>query len=107
MISSWRGVVIAAGLAALLAILLVADVGRSTESVDRSLVPGLDPDRVTELAWERSGQTAIDVIRAGGAWQVRRPSSAPADAGAIGDVLAALRGARWQRRGAAMPVHAT
>src|SRR5437667_12268818 len=105
MISSWRGVITATGLAALLAIMLMVDVGRSTESADRSLIPGLDPDRVTELLWERSGQTAIEVIRAGAAWQVRRPSSAPADAGAIGEVLAALRGARWHRRGAATPVH--
>jgi hypothetical protein len=38
---------------------------------------------------------------------MRRPSSAPADAGAISDVLAALRGARWHRGGAAAPTHAT
>jgi hypothetical protein len=106
MISSWRGVVIATGLAALLAMVLIVDIGRSPGSTDRSLIAGLDTERVTTLVWERPGQSAVEVIRAGGAWQIRRPSSAPADAGAIGDVLAALRGARWHRRGAATPVHA-
>jgi hypothetical protein len=107
MISSWRGVLVATGIAVLLAVVLIVDVGRSSRSADRSLVPGLDPDRVTELVWERPGQPAVEAIRMAGAWQIREPSSAPADAVAIGDVLAALRGARWHRSGAATPVHAT
>ncbi|HSS01948.1 MAG TPA: hypothetical protein VLM79_33045, partial [Kofleriaceae bacterium] len=98
---------VATGIAVLLAIVLMMDVGRSPGSADRSLVAGLDTERVTELVWERPGQPAVEVIRAGGAWQIRRPSGAPADAGTVGDVLAALRGARWHRRGAATAVHAT
>lgn len=107
MISSWHGVVVAAAVAAVLAIVVALDLGRSAGSAERSLVPGLDPERVTELVWERTGQPTVDAVRAGGAWQIRTPSSAPADAGAIGDVLAALRGAHWHRRGAATPTHAT
>jgi hypothetical protein len=107
MISSWRGVAIAGAVAALLAIALVVDLGRTPARVDRALVPGFAPDRVTALVWERAGQPAVEVARTGGAWQIRARSSAPADSGAISDVLAALRGARWHRRSAPTPVHAT
>jgi hypothetical protein len=109
MIASWRGLAAAAAIAAVLAVIVAVDVLRTgpAAAVDRALVPGLDPARVTELVWDRAGQPAIRAVRAGQRWELRAPGTIPADAGAIGDVLAALRGARWHRRGDAPPPHAT
>ncbi|HEX2687622.1 MAG TPA: hypothetical protein VHN14_13440 [Kofleriaceae bacterium] len=116
MIASWRGLVVAAALAVVLAVIVVLDRGRTSGAVagavDRALVPGFDPDQVTELVWERAGQPAIHVVRSGDGWETRAPSRmdpdavshVPVDPGAVGDVLAALRGARWHRRGAPVPV---
>jgi hypothetical protein len=98
-IATARGVVIAAVIAVVLVGVVVLDGARSRGAVDRALVPGFDPARVTELVWARPGQPAIRAVRAGG-WQLIAPSRAPADPDAIGEVLAALRGARWHRRGA-------
>ena len=107
MIASWRGVAIAIAIAVVLAMAVVVDLGREPVVANRALVPGFDPERVTQLAWERAGQTAVDVVRTQTAWQIRAPASAPADPAAISDVLAALRGARWHRRGRVVPTHAT
>ena len=107
MISSRRGVAIAIAIAVVLAIAVVVDLGSAPAVANRALVPGFDPERVTALIWERAGQPAVDVVRTQTSWQIRAPSSAPADPAAISDVLAALRGARWHRRGDAMPTHAT
>jgi hypothetical protein len=115
MIGSWRGLAIAAVIAVALVIAVAVDLGRTRGVTFRALVPGFDPDRVTELAWERAGQPAIRVVRDGDAWQTRTPSATapdavahvPADPSAVGDVLAALRGARWHRRGEPTRVHAT
>lgn len=114
MISSWRGLAVTAALAVVLVIAVVVDLGRTRGTEDRALVPGFDPDRVTELIWEH-GQEAIHVARDADGWATRGPASTvpdavahvPVDASAIGEVLAALRGARWHRRGDAPPVHAT
>jgi hypothetical protein len=111
-IASWRGLGVAAAIAVALAIAVAVDLGRAPDATDRALVPGFDPDRVTELVWERSGQPAIRVARGAGGWDLRAPGPAqgadiPVDPGAIADVLAALRGARWHRRGDPGPVHAT
>ena len=67
MISTRRGLAIAVGVAALLAIALGIDLGRGRTggAPDRTLVPGLDPDRITELRWDRAGQPALRAIRAG------------------------------------------
>jgi hypothetical protein len=97
MIASLRGLIVAAAIAVALVFAAVFDAGRSIDAPDRAVLPGFAPDRVTELVWERAGQPAIHVVRAGG-WQLRAPSSAPADPDAIDEVLAALRGARWHRR---------
>jgi hypothetical protein len=114
-IASWRGLAVAAAIAIVLAIAVVVDVGHTPTVIDRALVPGFDPGRVTELIWERTGQAPIHVVHAADGWETRMPSRAgpdavsrvPADPGAIADVLAALRGARWHRRGAPSPAHAT
>jgi hypothetical protein len=109
MIATGRGVVIAAAIAAVLWIAVVLDLAVDLVprpgAIDRSLVPGFDPDRVTALVWERAGQPAIDVVRDGDTWRER--AGTRVDPGAISDVLAALRGARWHRRGDATAVHAT
>ena len=97
MIASLRGLIIVAAIAAVLVLAVVLDAGRSTDTTDRAVLPGFAPERVTELVWTRPGQPAIHVARAG-AWQLTAPAPAPADPDAIGEVLAALRGARWHRR---------
>jgi hypothetical protein len=109
MIGSWRGLTIAVAIAVALAVSVVIDTLRTdgATTAERALVPGFDPGRVTELVWERAGQPAIRAVRAGEHWELRAPGPVPADAGAIGDVLAALRGARWHRRGNAPSPHAT
>jgi hypothetical protein len=131
MIASWRGLAIAAALAVVLTLVVVADLVRTPGAVDRALLPGFDPDRVTELIWERAGQPALRVVRAGNAWEARGAASpgaeaaappgvevaaspgaeasapVPADPSTVCDVLAALRGARVHRRGEPPPVHAT
>jgi hypothetical protein len=116
MIASWRGLAIVTAIAVALVIAVVVDLGRSSRVVDRALVPGFDPERVTELVWERAGQPALRVVRTGDGWEFRAGAVEPppaqesqlrADPAAIGEVLAALRGARWHRRGEPTPVHTT
>jgi len=109
MIATGRGLAIAVAIAAVLAVIVAIDAGRGgpPRASDRALVPGLDPAGVTELVWERAGRPAIRALRAADRWALRAPAAIPADAGAIGDVLAALRGARWHRRGDAPPPYAT
>lgn len=110
MISTWRGLVAAAAVAVALVVAVIIDAARAPEAVARSLVPGFDPAQATELVWERPGRPVIRAERAGGGWQLHvadDPRPVPADAGAISDVLAALRGARWHRRGEAPLPHAT
>lgn len=111
MIATWRGLAAVAAIAIALVIAVAVDAARTPRAVDRALVPGLDPDRVTELVWERAGRPAVRVVRDGDAWRIPPPAGGGAgpiaDAGAIGEVLSALRGARWHRRGAATPVRAT
>src|SRR4051812_40139871 len=108
MIASWRGLAVAAAIAIALAVIAIVDPLRTERAaVDRALVPRFDPARAAELVWERAGQPAIRAVRAGERWELHAPGAIPADAGAIGDVLAALRGAHWHRLGDAPPPHAT
>lgn len=115
MIASWRGLALAAAIAVVLAIAVAIDGGRTPEISDRALVPGFDPDRVTALIWERTGQAPIRVVRAAGGWETGTPalpepdpaSHVPVDPSTVGDVLAALRGARWHRRGEPTAAHTT
>ena len=115
MIASWRALAVAAALAVVLVIAVVIDPGRTRGTEDRALVPGFDPGRVTELVWERAGQPAIHVARDADGWETRAPAPTvpsavvhvPVDPSAVGEVLAALRGARWHRRGDPPPIHAT
>jgi hypothetical protein len=107
MIGSVRGLVAAAVIAVALAIALAIDLGHAPGARDRALIAGFDGAQVTELIWERPGQPEIRVVRSAQTWRMVAPSQAPADPDAIGQVVAALRGARWHRRGPAGPVHAT
>ncbi|HMG56091.1 MAG TPA: hypothetical protein VK601_21480, partial [Kofleriaceae bacterium] len=110
MIASWRGLAVTAALAVALAVIAIVDIARAPGGPgarDRALMPGFDPARATELVWERAGQPAIRAVRVGERWELRVPAAVPADPDAIGDVLAALRGARWHRRGESPAPHAT
>lgn len=102
MIASRLGVTIAAGLALVLVILLAIDLGRSTAPASRSLVPGFDAERVTELAWTRAGkpELRITIARAPAPvrWRWIAPLGTPAETTTVDAALAALRGARWHRR---------
>jgi hypothetical protein len=110
-IASWRGVAVVWVIAVVVAVIAALDLGRLGRApavVDRAVVPGFDADRVTELAWERAGQPAIRVVRAASGWELRTATGGlPADAAAVGEVLAALRGARWHRQGPVPAVHAS
>jgi hypothetical protein len=62
-----------------------------------------------ELVWMRGpGTEDVRVVGDADGWTVRTPSRGPADTHAVEDILASLRGARWQRRVAAelVPGHA-
>lgn len=111
MIGSWRGFAVAAALAVVLWAIVGIDAARAPGVVDRTLVPGLDLARISELIWQRTGEPARRVVRSGERWMLAAagPTGAavPADPAAIGEVLAALRGGRWHRRGPALPVDAT
>ena len=100
MIATRRGLLVLIAVAALLAILVVREARRGVpEVIDRAIVPGLDPDRVTELTWDRSPLPEVKVTRTDGAWSwASSGGSAKADASVVRDVLAALRAARWHRR---------
>jgi hypothetical protein len=101
-IASLRGVIIAWALAALLALAAFVAGRREAPPADRALVPGFRADSVTALAWTGSG--AIRIVRdpaspTGWSWESPRGA---ADARAVEDALAALRGGRWHRRGPAV-----
>ncbi|MGE3548024.1 MAG: hypothetical protein AB7L28_29135, partial [Kofleriaceae bacterium] len=98
MISTLRGLIIAAGLAVVLAaIAMFARVARSTPP-DRALVPGFADDAVTELRWQRPGDPELAIVRDGDIWRWKPPSTARANPQVVSDVLGALRGAQWHRR---------
>lgn len=111
MIATRRGLAAVIAVAAALVAIVLLDLAHAPAPVDRALVPGFDAAAVRELIWKRDGQL-LRAVRYGDAWQLAggRPAgvaSAPADPAAIGEVLAALRGARWHRRGPAVAAATT
>lgn len=100
MIATRRGLAILFAVAALLALLLVLDLRRGpAETVDRTLVPGLDPDEITELTWDRSPLPEVKVRIDGDHWTWSSGgANARAESRVIRDVLSALRAAHWHRR---------
>ncbi|HEY5935255.1 MAG TPA: hypothetical protein VIU61_11485, partial [Kofleriaceae bacterium] len=96
MIASRLGLGIAIAIAAVLALVLAVTGAPERETADPALVPGFDPTATSELRWPEV-RVARDPKSPTG-WSL---AGAPADARAVEDVLATLRGARWHRRGAA------
>ncbi len=109
MIATRRGLAILLALATLLAIVLVLDLRRGPPvAIDRALVPGLDPARITILTW--GGRPEVTVTRHDETWTwASAGTTARAEPRVIRDVMSTLRAARWHRRGdvaAAGTVHA-
>lgn len=98
MIASRLGLGIAIALAAMLALVLAVTRAPERETVDPALVPGFDPAAASELRWQAIRVTRDPRSPTG--WSIADPAG-PADARAVEDVLATIRGARWHRRGAA------
>jgi hypothetical protein len=114
MIASRLGLGIAIGFAALLALVLALTQSPQHEPADPALVPGFDPATVSELRWPsivtsagprpdglgpiRSIQITRDPKSPTG-WAITEPY-VPAESRVVEDVIAAIRGARWHRRGA-------
>lgn len=99
MIATRRGLAILAGVAALLLAILLVAGPRDHGTLDRSLVPGVDPAKVSELELTR-GTWSAHVVRDGERWRVEQPPGT-ADPAAIDAIFTALRGGRWHRRAAA------
>ena len=99
MISTRRGLAVLLAIAAVLGMLLVRELRRTRPPAeDRALVPGLDPNSIRAMTWERSPLPAVTVSGAGTQWVwSSTTSTAQADSRVVRDVLAALRAGRWQR----------
>lgn len=101
MISSRRGLIVLVVIALVLGAWLARAVTRARPGpVDRAIAPGLDVERISELAWDRSPLPAVKITPArGGGWRWDSDDSwAAADGSAVRDMLAALRAGRWHRR---------
>ncbi|MGE3459828.1 MAG: hypothetical protein AB7O24_32260 [Kofleriaceae bacterium] len=98
MISTLRGLIIAAGLVVVLAVIAIVGQPAGRPPLARSLVPGFVADAVTELRWQRPGQPELAIVRDGAMWRWAAPATAVADSQTVSDVLGALRGSVWQRR---------
>lgn len=110
MIATRRGLLVLLAVAVLLAMFVIGDARRSTGVVDRTLAQGLDVDTITALRWTRPGAPTVHLGREGERWSWLEPVAAPADQGAVANILATLRAARWHRRAPAAtagPVRST
>jgi hypothetical protein len=98
MIASRIGVLVAAALAVVLAVIVIID--RPSQAVTtRALAGGFDTQTLSRLAWTRAGEPEVVIERAGDAWQWKQPiAGQPADAAVVDATIAALRGGRWHRR---------
>ncbi|CAN5910028.1 hypothetical protein BH11MYX2_BH11MYX2_32210 [soil metagenome] len=106
MISTARGLALIALIAIAMVATLFIDLHRAEPARDHTLVSGFDEARVVKLTWSAppSSAGAYLAIERGtphAPWRRTLPSSADVDQGAVGDILAALRGGRWQRVGTA------
>ncbi len=102
MIASRIGVIVAALIALVLAVILVVDLGRTGEApTSRALAGDLDTMLLSRLAWSRGGQPEVVIERAGADWKWVRPvAGVTAEASTVDATIAALRAARWHRRAA-------
>lgn len=94
------GVVLAA--VVVLAVAVAVDLTRVRPVVDRAIAPGFAADGVTALVWPGRGIGGPDLrvvrdARSSTGWAWAAPAG-EAERRTVDDVLAALRGARWQRR---------
>ena len=112
MIATRRGLAIVGGLAVVLAIALGLDLSRPPTIEDHALLGSFQPPGVLGMTWKRSGARDFSVVHQNG-WQILPPDPPDPlhaflpDLAALQDVLDTLHGARWHRRGPAMPHHAT
>jgi len=107
MIATRRGLELLAAIALILGVLLVLDLRRESSTTDRSLAQGLDIDAISALTWVRKDAPELHLVREGERWVWIKPVEAIADRGAVANVLATLRAARWHRREAASAAGAT
>jgi hypothetical protein len=98
MIASRMGLWIAGAFAVGLALIVIFDVRRDHAPRSRELVPGLAVDNVHELAWPERGIVLRRDAKGAWAWAEPAALAGPADPRTVGDLLAALRAARWHRR---------
>lgn len=98
MTASLRIVVAMVVVACALAALLAVDLATGRHPIDRAIVPGLAVDHVTSLQW-RDRTATRRLVRVGDTWRWDDPPG-DGEPRAVLDVLATLRGARWQRTAA-------
>ncbi|MEO8705827.1 MAG: hypothetical protein ABI867_37700 [Kofleriaceae bacterium] len=107
MIHTRRGLAIAAAIVVMLGVAVMLDRRGETATGDRALLPGFDPALVSGLAWPArapisdvtiAGVPRVELRRDAAIWRWTDPAG-EAEPRAVDDVLAALRGARWHRRG--------
>jgi hypothetical protein len=99
-IATARGLAILAGIAALLVAVLLIASPRDARPIDRSLVPGFDPTKVSALSVSQGHAAPIAISRVGSEWRIEHPPGV-ADPAAIDAIFTALRGGRWHRRASA------
>lgn len=99
MIATTRGLVVLAALALVLVLALLLVGPRGASRVDRTLVPGFEPDQVRELVLVRPGHVPLKLEEMGSTWQWS-DDRATAEPATIQALFTALRGATWHRRAA-------
>jgi hypothetical protein len=101
-IATRRGLVVLAAIAIALLVVLVVDLARRTEPVERTLVPVFDEASVVRLGWtthpvgpyltlERATSTKD------APWKRTAPAPGAVEQTPVKSLLATLRGARWHR----------
>jgi len=95
-IGSLRALAVLATVAVAVIVLAFVVPGSRTGAVDRRIAPGFDATAVRTLRWDHDGVIDAEVVRDASGW--RFPKGPFADAAAVDEVIAALRGGVWQRR---------
>jgi hypothetical protein len=95
-IGSLRALAILAIVAVAAVVIAIVAPRARTEVVDRRIAPGFDVASVHTLRWQHGEVVDAEVVRAGDGWKLA--GGPRADAGAVDEVIAALRGGLWQRR---------
>ncbi|MDB4959230.1 MAG: hypothetical protein JWO36_6799 [Myxococcales bacterium] len=96
MTASLRALLVLAALAGSLVLAVVIDGMRApAPPPSRALLPGLDPEQVTELRWSRAHGPDSRVTREAAIWVAPRST---VDQQTVAAVLSTLRAARWHRR---------